>query len=149
MNGVIFVGLQASGKSSFYSNHFHKTHLRLSLDMLKTRHREAILFGACLQSKQALVIDNTNPTKQSRQVYIQKLKQHKFTVTGYYFSSALEACLKRNALRKAKERIPDIGLKGTHAKLELPEYSEGFDQLYYVSLNNSGGFTVQEWNDEI
>ena len=40
VEAVIFVGLQGSGKSTFYRERFFDTHVRLSLDMLKTRHRE-------------------------------------------------------------------------------------------------------------
>ena len=34
--------------------------------MLKTRHRERILFNACLTAKQAVAIDNTNPALGDR-----------------------------------------------------------------------------------
>ncbi|WP_413663595.1 AAA family ATPase [Microbulbifer sp. CNSA002] len=148
MNGVIFIGLQASGKSSFYLKNFYKSHLRLNLDMLRTRHREKILFNACLKSKQPVVIDNTNPTKAEREKYINGFKEHRFEVIGYYFSSNLADCIQRNASREGKKRIPDVGLKGTYNKLELPEYSEGFDKLYYVTMKN-GGFTIEEWKDEV
>ncbi len=148
MNGVIFVGLQASGKSSFYLKNFYRTHIRLSMDMLRTRHRETILLDACLESKQKFVIDNTNPTVEEREKYIRRLKSHRFDVIGYYFQSSLGECLKRNAMREGKECIPDVGLRGTYNKLELPKYSEGFDQLYYVYMTG-GGFTVEEWKDEI
>ncbi len=70
MKGVIFIGLQASGKSSFFLEKFYATHFRLNLDMLKTRHRETILLNACIDAKQAVVIDNTNPTKVERIKYI-------------------------------------------------------------------------------
>lgn len=148
MKGVIFVGLQASGKSSFYLNNFYQSHLRLSMDMLRTRYRESILFNACLESKQPVVIDNTNPTKEEREKYISGFKDHRFEIVGYYFASSLSECLERNASREGKERIPDVGLKGTYNKLKLPEYSEGFDKLYYVTMKN-GGFTVEEWKDEV
>ncbi|MFK5976608.1 MAG: hypothetical protein QM493_08880 [Sulfurovum sp.] len=42
MCGVIFIGLQASGKSTFFLENFYKTHIRINFDMLKTRHRENI-----------------------------------------------------------------------------------------------------------
>jgi len=148
MNGVIFIGLQASGKSSFYLSHFYGTHLRLNMDMLKTRHREKILFEACLESKQSVVIDNTNPTKIEREKYISRFKHCRFNVAGYFFLSNLDDCLKRNSLREGKECIPDIGLKATYKKLERPKYSEGFDSLYYVAMKNDH-FTVEEWRDEI
>jgi predicted kinase len=148
MNGIILIGLQASGKSSFFLNQFYKTHLKLSMDMLKTRNRERILFNACLEAKQPVVIDNTNPTVKDRQSYIKAFKEHKFEVIGYYFVSRIEECLKRNALRTGKECIPDIGLIGTYNKLELPKLSEGFDKLYYVTMDK-GGFKIAEWKNEI
>jgi predicted kinase len=40
MEAVIFVGIQASGKSTFYCQRFFATHMRISLDMLRTRRRE-------------------------------------------------------------------------------------------------------------
>jgi predicted kinase len=147
MKGVIFIGLQASGKSTFYLSNFYKTHLRLNMDMLRTRNRENILFNACLESKQPVVIDNTNPTIEEREKYINGFKANRFEIMGYYFASSLDECLERNALREGKERIPDIGLKGTFNKLQLPEYSEGFSQLYYVTMKSSG-FTIEKWKDE-
>lgn len=44
MQLIIFIGVQASGKSTFYQQQFYSTHLRLNLDMLKIRHRENQLF---------------------------------------------------------------------------------------------------------
>ncbi len=148
MNGIIFIGLQASGKSTFFREQLMQTHLSLSMDMLKTRHREGILFDACLSAKQPVVIDNTNPTKKDRVRYIQAFKAHQFDVAGYYFQSSLDQCLQRNAQRSGKARIPELGIKGTFNKLELPNYSEGFDALYYVSIV-PGKFIIKEWNDEI
>ncbi|GAA6169539.1 ATP-binding protein [Sessilibacter corallicola] len=148
MNGIIFIGLQASGKSSFYQQQFSTTHIRLNMDMLKTRHRENILFQACLNSKQPVVIDNTNPTVAQREAYIEGFKEHKFNITGYYFEANLSKCLERNAARQGKDKIPEIGIKGVYKKLELPTYGEGFDCLYYVSLTGDG-FNVSEWKSEI
>ncbi len=148
MKGIIFIGLQASGKSFFYLNRFFKSHIRLNMDMLKTRHREDILFQACLDSKQPVVIDNTNPTREERIKYIQGFKKHRFEITGYYFASRLDICLQRNASRSGEEKIPDIGIKGTYNKLELPDYSEGFDKLYYVTMIN-GDYKIEEWKNEI
>lgn len=66
MDAVIFIGIQATGKSSFYAERFLSTHLRLNMDMLKTRHRESILLKAYIESKSSFVVDNTNPTKEVR-----------------------------------------------------------------------------------
>jgi predicted kinase len=148
MDGIIFIGLQASGKSSFFLEHFYKTHLRINMDMLKTRNREKILFKACLEAKQPVVIDNTNPTKVERKIYIEEFITNRFNVTGYYFSSSIEQCLTRNVMREGKERVPDVAIKGTYNKLELPDYSEGFNELFYVTINN-GSFIIEDLKHEV
>jgi hypothetical protein len=63
---IFFVGIQASEKSTFYSHHFFHTHVRINLDMLKTRHREKRLMKTCLEIGQPFVVDNTNPTPEER-----------------------------------------------------------------------------------
>ena len=148
MEAIVFMGLQASGKSTFYPKEFYDSHIRINLDMLKTRHRENILFLACLEAKQPLVIDNTNPTAKDRSRYIGPAKENHFRVIGYYFQSALETCLKRNEKRLGKQRIPDHALLATYNKLELPTWNEGFDELYYVRILENT-FKVEEWADEI
>ena len=40
MDMVIFIGIQATGKSTFFQEQFADTHVRVNLDMLRTRHRE-------------------------------------------------------------------------------------------------------------
>ena len=147
MEGILFVGIQASGKTSFYQRFFFKTHIRLNLDMLKTRHREKILMQACIQAKQSFVIDNTNPTRVERKKYIDQLKAGGFKVKGYYFSSRIEDSLDRNVMRTGKEQIPEVGVRGTYNKLEIPSFDEGFDELFYVTLIGHE-FTVKAWDRE-
>jgi hypothetical protein len=65
---------------------------------------------------------------------------------GYYFRSKAEECLARNQNRI--EPVPDVGILSTARKLELPTREEGFDNLRYVRLSESG-FVVEEWNDEV
>ena len=144
MELIVFIGLQASGKSSFYAQKFSNTHIRINLDMLKTRHREKILFQACLEAKQPVVIDNTNPTIEDRQRYLVAAREKKFSVIGYYFNSSLDDCRKRNDRRARK--IPVVGILATHKKLQLPSYQEGFDQLHYVSINSDNQFSIEEWD---
>lgn len=130
MEAVIFIGIQAVGKSSFYKARFFASHVRINLDMLKTRHREALLLRACLDGKQSFVVDNTNVTVSERAKYIAAAKNAGFRLTGYYFRSNLKDALARNGLRLERERIPDKGLLGTYKKLQIPTTSEGFDHLY-------------------
>ena len=149
MQTIIFIGIQACGKSTFYHHEFGLTHVRINLDMLKTRHREQRMFETCLEIQQRLVIDNTNPTKLDRQQYIEPAKQHKFNVIGYYFQSQVRDAIKRNQQRPVAQQIPDKGIGGTAKRLELPTYSEGFDELYYVKLLPEMQFSVEKWQDEV
>ena len=149
MEAIIFMGLQASGKSSFYQQKFINTHIRINLDMLKTRHREKIIFNACLEAKQPLVIDNTNPAIVDRNRYIQSAKVKGFTIIGYYFESDVEQCKQRNNQRDRKQKIPLVGILATYKKLEIPSYKEGFDRLYYVKIDKDNLFIVEQWQDAV
>ncbi len=147
MELVIFIGIQATGKSTFYLQNFYRTHVRLNLDMLRTRRREGILFEACLKGKAKCVIDNTNVTREDRTRYIGPALAHGFTIKGYYFRSKLEDALARNALRSGKEEIPEAGVRATYSKLEIPTYDEGFHHLYYVKIEDDM-FNVKAWQSD-
>lgn len=143
MEAVLFIGIQATGKSSFYLTRFADTHIRINLDMLKTRHREQHLFKCCLEIQQPFVIDNTNLSRQDRYLYIPRIQEYGVKLHGYYFASKLQEALERNAQRKTHV-IPEKGVLSAYKRLELPSYDEGFETLHYVTMNN-GMFEVREW----
>ncbi|MCC2686797.1 MAG: kinase [Paenibacillaceae bacterium] len=134
MEVVIFSGLPGAGKSTFYTRMFFSTHMRINLDMLKTRHREWQLFIACLAAKQSVVIDNTNPTADDRRKYIEPAKSAGFAVVGYYFAPDVAGSLERNAGRTGKAKVPEAAIRHTLSKMECPARSEGFDRLFEVRL---------------
>jgi len=147
MELIIFAGLQGSGKSSFYINRFVDTHLRINLDMLRTRRRENAILDASLKSGQRVVIDNTNPTTEDRAVYLQAAKGHHFETVAYYFDVPYETCKERNDLRSGKKRVPEAGLKSTAKKLVEPTQVEGFGAIYRVDVH---GIAVLVWaKDEV
>ncbi len=149
MEAILFIGIQASGKSTFYQQQFKDTHIRINLDMLNTRNREKCFLETCLKTQQPFVIDNTNPQPEDRKRYIPLIKEQRFKVTGYYFQSKIEAAISRNHQRDPEQQVPELAIKHTYSKLILPTYSEGFDQLFYVQQQPQKQFLVQEWNDEI
>ena len=149
MQTVIFIGIQASGKSTFYAQLFFKTHIRLNLDMLHTRHREQVLLNACFTAKQPFVIDNTNPTIEERSKYIVPAHIYHFSVIGYYFQPDIQKALERNAERLGFERVPDKGVLATYKRLQPPSFSEGFDRLFTVSTGEKGEFVLKEWQHEL
>ncbi|MEK8019628.1 MAG: AAA family ATPase [Candidatus Parabeggiatoa sp.] len=145
MEAILFTGIQATGKSTFYKHYFSDTHIRINLDMLKTRHREDILLKACLQAKQSFVVDNTNPSVETRQKYIELAKTAGFEIIGYYFQSKIKAAIERNKTRTGKACIPEKGIQAAYAKLKIPHFSEGFDTLYYVKMGHNNEFIIQKW----
>lgn len=151
MEAIILIGLQASGKSTFYQTYFSATHIHINLDTLHTRNKEKQLLMECLTMKKPFVIDNTNPTRQQRNCYLSVAKEHHYIIKGYYLQSILNDCLNRNQLRNRtrikKQQIPDKALLSTSRQLELPELSEGFDQLYYVKINANNQFLIEKWED--
>ena len=149
MEAIVFVGLQASGKSSFYLERFFRTHMRINLDMLKTRYRERRLLQMCIETQLPFVVDNTNPTRQDRELYIAAAKQAGFRVVGYYFESRIDDCKRRNEQRSPECQVPLPGIFGKYKRLQLPALDEGFDQLHYVKMAPGNSFDVQVWVDEV
>jgi predicted kinase len=147
MQMVLMIGLQGSGKSSFCRQQFYDSHVRINLDMLRTRNRERILVEACFAAKQRFVVDNTNLTPDLRAAYIQAAQQAKFEVVGYFMQSRLQDCLARNAQRSSG-RIPDKAVIAASNRMLMPSKSEGFDKLYFVRIQQNE-FLVEEWRDGI
>jgi predicted kinase len=139
---VIFIGVQASGKTSFYRQRFFDTHVRISLDMLRTRYREQLLVAACLESKQSFVIDNTNPLPADRARYIERSRVAGFQVVAYFFLSSLHDAIRRNRQRTGKQLVPVPAIAGTFRKLQVPSLEEGFDALYTVAAAPKDTFVV-------
>ena len=145
---VILMGLQGSGKSTFFAREFaDKGFEHISLDMLKTRRKEAEVLQDCIDNNKDCVIDNTNPTKADRSRYIVPGKHSDFRVVGYFLQSKLADCLERNERRERK--VPKKGILATFNKIEMPSLQEGFDELNFVCIEN-GEFKISTWiEDEI
>ncbi|WP_228466951.1 ATP-binding protein [Adhaeribacter swui] len=118
------------------------------MDLLKTRKREDQFLKLCLGTHSQFLVDNTNPTKEERAKYINLAKDKKYRVIGYFFASSVSAALERNKLRKGKDRIKDVGVVSFYKKLVLPDFAEGFDELFYVQLQQQE-FVVRAWQDNV
>lgn len=145
MQALIFCGIQASGKSTFYCQRLLNSHVRVSLDLLRTRNRERLLLQFCLDTQARFVVDNTNPTAAERQRYIEPAKAAGYSIVGYYFQSIASEALRRNQQRPAAEQVPEMGIRGTRGRLEMPSFAEGFDELYFVRIGDDGQFVVEPW----
>jgi predicted kinase len=150
MELIIFIGLQASGKSTFYHTYFAATHDHVSKDVLgnnkNPNRRQLQLIESALQSQHSVVVDNTNPTFEVRKSLIELGHLYGATITGYYFEPGLKQSLERNKQRSGKARVPDVAIYATIKKLEPPTYAEGFDKLYLVRTAADALFEINEWS---
>ena len=145
---ALLIGLQASGKSTFYRQMLSEDHVHINLDTLHTRNKERLLLEHCLQNGCSFAVDNTNPTIAEREKYIVPAKEYGYQITGYFFQSVIADCMERNRARQGKARVPDKAIPCTSNRLELPSYQEGFDRLYYVKLEQDR-FLIEEWKETL
>ena len=143
---IIFTGIQASGKSTFFKQYCRSGFVHINLDTLHTRNKEAAILEQCLQNRASFVVDNTNPTADDRQRYIKAAREHGYRIEGYFFQSIVRDCVERNSHRSGKACIPEKAIACTSNRLELPSYEEGFDALYFVRIQD-GAFAVDRWNE--
>jgi len=142
MRLVLFIGIPASGKTTFYVENFLRTHVRISQDMLKTRRRQQALLDACFAADIDVVVDKTLVTRAARAPLLAEARARGVDVDGVYFASRIDDCLRRNALRTDAQRVPDRGVRGHHARLQIPSFEEGFTSLTYVALHDDGFTTA-------
>ena len=141
---VIFIGLQASGKSTFFRGWFAATHELISKDLFPNNRnrnrRQEELIGAALSAGRPMVVDNTNPTVEDRRTLVRQGREHGAKIVGYYFESTARECIERNRLRAGKAKVPDVAIYATAKKLVPPSYSECFDEIFRVRLT---GFSFE------
>lgn len=150
MELVLFVGLQASGKSSFYRARLAATHELVSKDLMpnntRPERRQRELIEAALARGASVVVDNTNPTAAVRTPLIALGHSIGAEVVGYFFDTPLGVCLARNRQREGRARVPDIALFATRKTLTPPALAEGFDWLFRVTLTDEGEYQVEAWS---
>jgi predicted kinase len=133
MDLVIFVGLQASGKSTYYREHFAATHVHVSKDLMtNVRNRDArqlALIDEALGSGRSVVVDNTNSTPAVRRPLLDLGRRHGARVLAVYFEATVRDAVSRNRTREGKARVPDVALFVTARRLVPPTLQEGFDEV--------------------
>ncbi|MGH2949003.1 MAG: ATP-binding protein [Solirubrobacteraceae bacterium] len=123
MEAVILCGVQGSGKTTLYRERFVETHARISMDLLRTRHREAEFVRLCLETQMRFVVDNTNPTAADRARYIEPARAAGFKVIGYL----VEADVPRSV------NAPPHAAGMTARRFVRPAPEEGFDELWHAT----------------
>jgi len=144
---VILMGLQASGKTTFWKGRFAETHVVVSKDALRNNRRpgrrQAALIREALSAGRSVLVDNTNPRAEDRAELIHLARQFGATVVVYHLRSTVADSLVRNAAREGRARVPDVGVYSTAKVFERPTWAEGFDAMYEVTMAADHGFEVK------
>ncbi|MFC3454968.1 AAA family ATPase [Amycolatopsis speibonae] len=144
---VILIGLQASGKTTFFRREFADTHVHLSKDNFpnakRRQSRQLRMLAEALEDGSSVVVDNTNPSAEEWAPLIEVARRHGARVAAYWFPPDFEGSKERNARRKVKTRVPDVGLYATLKRLRRPTAEDGFDELHTVGFDGEGGFVVE------
>ena len=144
---VIFAGLPAAGKTTFYQRRFAATHRHISKDhwpnATRKEARQAALIRQELGAGASVVVDNTNPSSADRGAIIGVARAAGARVIGYYFDASTRASVGRNRGREGSARVPDVAIFTTAKRMTAPTMNEGFDELYRVSIQDDGAFDVR------
>ncbi|MEY2547003.1 MAG: hypothetical protein QOG48_2120 [Verrucomicrobiota bacterium] len=148
MECVILIGLPGVGKSSLYREKFAATHVHVSKDLwpnASTREdRQSDLIADSLGARRSVVVDNTNPTMAERAKLITLARKHHARIIGYFFDVNTRTAVARNAERIGPNKVPNVAIFTAAKRLEPPTMSEGFDQLFRVTIAEDRSLKIQQ-----
>jgi predicted kinase len=148
MECVILIGLPGVGKSSLYREKFAATHVHVSKDLWpnasKREDRQGQLIAESLKAGRSVVIDNTNPTMAERAKLIALARTHRARTIGYFFDVNTRTAVARNAERTGPSKVPNVAIFTAAKRLEPPTMSEGFDQLFRVTIAEDRSLKIQQ-----
>lgn len=133
---VIFVGLPASGKTTFYHRHFAESHQLVSKDIMPRsaskdkRQREEI--EAALSAGLSVVVDNTNPTVAAREPLVALGRRFGARVVAIEFLATTRESIVLNRHRLGAARVPQVAIFTAAKKYQRPTMEEGFDEIRTV-----------------
>ncbi|MEU9671154.1 ATP-binding protein [Streptomyces bobili] len=146
---AVLVGLQASGKSTFYAQRLSDRYALVSKDLSprgakNKQRRQMSLVEDHLAAGRSVAVDNTNPSPQEWGPLVEVARAGGATVTAYWFRPDVAGSLRRNAAREGRARVPDIGVLATLKRLRGPSPADGFDAVCEVRPDGRGGFEIRD-----
>lgn len=135
---VMFVGMPASGKSTFAEKHFIPAGYEwINKDTHKTKC--AKMAAEAVAKGKRVVVDNTSPTLDARSEFIQIAKHAGVAVRCFVFDNPREVNDHLNFFREAltkgdRRRVPDVAYNIYKSKFVMPSTAEGFSEICTVKF---------------
>ena len=139
---VVMVGSPASGKSYYSQELEKKGFLRINKDTMKTDKVAETAFIAGIKEGRSIVIDNTNPTKETRAKWITAAKKASYHVSIVWMNFPISVVEYLDNYRIAKYKnqdyhVPLVAMRVYYKKLEEPTQQE-CDTLLEIKTINAG-----------
>lgn len=139
---MIFVGCPASGKSTFFKDYMEpKGYCHVNRDTLGSWSKCVAKCTAYLKSGKNVVIDNTNPDRDSRLRYIQVGKSLNVPVRCFQFVTSVAHAKHNNRFRELSmterdkhAKVNDIVFNVFKSKFVEPNCDEGFSDIARIDF---------------
>ena len=137
-NMLIVVGYPSSGKSTFVMRRvIPEGYIRINQDELKSKEACLRRARACLIKGDSVAIDNTNPDKATRALYVDLAREINVPICCIRMDTSEELSKHLNVFRQltsSHPRLPDVAFRAFKSKLEEPSVAEGFKEIISVKF---------------
>ena len=135
---ILFVGSPASGKTTFYQRHLAPlNYVHINQDTLKTRAKCVAAMVEAIEAGQSVVIDNTHPSIEARNVFLNILSKRNVPTKCFWFQTDPDLSLHLNVYRsltKKTHRLPKLAFIAYQNRFQEPTLSEGFTEIVRIPL---------------
>ncbi len=139
---VIFIGTNTYAKEQYFNRYFADAYVHILLAELSSRQRERSILRQCYRHGESFVVDSANLTKADRARYIEDAKSKGYRIIGYYFG--FDERVEEELLLPYPDKDLLRAYNKMQTKFQMPEYSDGFDEIYSVTPMRSGEFKTEK-----
>lgn len=141
---IIMIGYPGSGKSTIANTIFEIGYCKnilykiINRDTLKTIQKCVKETIQSIMYNMSVIIDNTNPTIESRKIFIDIAKKYNYTIKTIIVNTSYLESFHRNYYRHIKydtPLIPEIAYRIFKSKYEPPVLNEGINTIITTGIN--------------
>lgn len=130
---IIMIGYQGSGKS-YISSQIEKNnrYVVINMDTIKSKDKCIKMTEELLKENKSVVIDQTNPDKTTRKIWIDLAKKYSYKIRAIQMTTSFELSKHNNYYRYlmfGTKLIPTIAYNIYKSKFENPNVKEGFNEI--------------------